>query len=110
MSRVGILGARSALLWAIVWNVARQSLGHEPTVEEVAEWWKSSVRTAYREQARFREAFPELDSPAAIFDAPETKARVDAILGSEGIFGRKSRRESPPETAVLKIGMLPASL
>lgn len=51
------------------WSVARDRLGHEPTVEEYAAYWKQPRRSAYREQARFREAFPEFETPSGVIDA-----------------------------------------
>src|SRR3954453_18894750 len=47
-----------ALTWEFCWAVVREALGHEPTVDEVAEWWDESRRTAFREQVPFRKAFP----------------------------------------------------
>lgn len=51
------------------WAVARDKLGREPTVEEYAAYWKQPRRSAYREQARFREAFPDYESPSEVIDA-----------------------------------------
>ena len=38
-----------ALLWAHSWTHAQVALGHEPTVDEVAEWWNESRRTCFRQ-------------------------------------------------------------
>jgi hypothetical protein len=43
-------------------------LGHPPTVEEYADWWKESRATAYREQQLFRETFPGMETPDLLLD------------------------------------------
>lgn len=45
------------------WAIVRQDLGRRPYVHEYADWWKVSERTAWREMARFADAFPEEDGP-----------------------------------------------
>ena len=54
------------------WAVARRELGRDPSVEEYAEYWRESRRTAFRDQERFRQAFPNLDTPGPIVDVMET--------------------------------------
>lgn len=102
----GFLNAQTALLWAILWAVTRESLGSDPTVEEVAAWWKENERTAYREQAAFRRAFPTLDSPAPIVDVPEMRAKMKELanLGDEMEAGKKAKRRIP-ESMILEIGL-----
>lgn len=95
-----------AINWAYCWAVVRESLGREPTVEEVAEWWSASRRSAFRDQAAFREAFPMLDSPAAIYDEPEARARIAkhaarADRVDKWIEERKARREEDSFAAVV---------
>jgi len=48
------------------WALVRRDLGRRPTVEQYYEWWKQSERTAYRDLALFREAFPDEDGPDRI--------------------------------------------
>jgi hypothetical protein len=45
------------------WAIAHRELGHTPLVHEYASYWKISERTAWREMARFKEAFPHEDNP-----------------------------------------------
>ncbi len=94
------------MVWAILWAVARESLRHDPTVEEVAAWWRENERTAYREQAAFRRAFPTLESPAPIFEVPEVRAKVAKLAkqGDEMEAGKKARRRIP-ESMILDIGL-----
>lgn len=58
-------GMRTAAA-VVQWTIAQQDLGHEPTVEEVAAWWKESRATWFRRQADFRELFPDQETPSAI--------------------------------------------
>lgn len=106
----GFLKAQTALLWAWMWAVARESLQHDPTVEEVAEWWKESPRTAYREKAAFAKAFPMLESPAKIFDDPVARANLAtfAKLGDE-MAANKRARNRVPQSAIIDVGMLRAT-
>jgi hypothetical protein len=41
-------------------------LGYPPTIEEYADWWGTSRSTAFREQARFRDAFPDETTPERV--------------------------------------------
>ena len=66
--------AVTAMSWAYCWAVTREAIGHEPSVEEVADWWNMARRSAFREQAAFRKAFPTLETPAAIYATPESRA------------------------------------
>jgi hypothetical protein len=60
----GMMKGATAITWAWCWGITREILKHDPSVEEVAEYWNASVRTAYRDHAAFKKAFPMLDSPA----------------------------------------------
>jgi hypothetical protein len=81
-------------------------LWSDPTVEEVAAWWKENERTAYREQAAFRRAFPTLESPAPIFEIPEVRAKIAEIAkqGDEMQAQKKPKRRIPEKT-ILDIGL-----
>ncbi|TAN26913.1 MAG: hypothetical protein EPN30_03970 [Actinomycetota bacterium] len=106
----GFLKAQTALLWAWMWAVTRESLQRDPTVEEVAEWWKESPRTAYREKAAFTKAFPMLESPAKIFDDPVARSKLAnlAKLGDE-MAANKRARNRVPQSAIIDVGMLSAT-
>jgi hypothetical protein len=90
---------------------ARESLGRDPSAEEVAAWWKESVRTAYREQAAFKEAFPTLGTPAKIFEDPVSRSKVANVarLGDE-MNARKQARRKIPDLTILELGMTKATL
>ena len=79
VARTGLRTGVRALTWAHEWEVASTALGHAPTVEEVAEYWGLTRRTAFREQAAFREAFPSVDSPMSLYDSDEARARLQAF-------------------------------
>jgi hypothetical protein len=54
----------------VEWQIARDQLGRESiTLAEFREWWRISERTAYRDQAYFREAFPGETTPDRLLDA-----------------------------------------
>ena len=67
--RVGPLKGAKVLSFMIAWDVVRQELGYEPTIEEYGEWWKVSRATAFREQAAFRACCPGESNPARLMDA-----------------------------------------
>ncbi len=93
------------------WAIVREVTGDDPTVEQVAEWWKTPYRTAYREQAAFRAAFPTLESPSPIFESQETRARLaqaaQAALKSDAA---KKSRKALSDLSVLQVGMTPATV
>jgi hypothetical protein len=60
----------------------RDDLGREPTAEEYAKWWKESPATAYREQALFRQAFPDEQNPARLLDVAAEQANVRRSVGT----------------------------
>lgn len=107
----GFRNATKAITWAYLWAVAREALGHDPSVEEAAEWWNESRRSGFRGQAAWRACFPNLDTPAVMFESPEVQERIrEVVAGFEEL--EKSRRSGGPsiDTAMLKIGMLPATM
>jgi len=67
--RVGVRSGFKAVTYMVAWQIVRDDLGHDPTVAQYADWWRESQATAYREQALFREAFPEERTPARLLDA-----------------------------------------
>lgn len=106
----GLRKAVRALIFANCWAMAREALGHDPTVEEIAEWWKASVRSTYRDQAAFRTCFPMLETPARIFESPEARARIHEAVAAWDTFedARSARREAAADKSVLTIGLLTA--
>lgn len=91
VARKGVLKGSRVCAFIAQWIIASQALGREITLEEYAEWWKESERTAYRHQAEFRECFPGLPNPQTI--ANHGIAKSEAL--SRGVSG---------------VGSLPASL
>ena len=108
ISNAGVTKAASAITWAWCWGIAREVLKHDPTVEEVAEWWNMSDRTAYRNHATFKKAFPMLDSPAPYVNNPAILPIVKKASRKMSDFENniKSRRR-PTDVAVMRIGFLP---
>ena len=112
VTNAGMRRGTTGMVWAYQWAVVRDSLGREPSVEEVADWWALNRRKAFRDQAAFREAFPMHDTPAQIYASPE----VRASLKSHADFGDKmdkigdKRRQLTQDLGALRIGRLPANL
>src|SRR3954469_20144773 len=67
--RVGQVKGAKVVAFVICWAIAEEALGHRPTLDEYADWWNESRATVFREQARFREAFPGETTPQNIVDA-----------------------------------------
>lgn len=66
--RVGQTSGARVVAFIVQWAVASEALGHELTLEEYADWWHASRSTVFREQARFREAFPGEANPQRLVD------------------------------------------
>ncbi len=92
--RVGLRNSMRVMTYMVSWQIAREDLGYEPTAEQYGQWWKESPATAYREQALFRQAFPNESNPARLLD-----------LTAPAWATRPSRRPSP---ATLSTALLPA--
>ena len=71
VSNGGFRNAVKALSWAHSWVHVQVALDRDPSVDEVAEWWNTPRRSAFREQSAFRMCFPMLESPAAIYSTDE---------------------------------------
>ena len=69
IASVGIRRGAKVVAFMIAWDLVYRELGREPTIEEYGEWWRTSRATAYREQALFRQVFPDETNPARIMDA-----------------------------------------
>lgn len=116
VTNAGMVKGATAISWAWCWGITREVLGHDPSVEEVAEWWGASERTAYRDHASFKKAFPFLDSPAPYVDQPDVKPLVEAAAGGMKRFAdkmekrqREKRERRPLDMAAMRIGFLPCT-
>lgn len=107
----GLRSGIRAMTWAMQWGVTRERLGvDEPTVEQVAECWYSSRRTAFRDQTHYRKSFPTHDTPAVIYDNPDARRRARELAKTMDDFEAALRKGTPRiDKAVLEIGMLPAT-
>jgi hypothetical protein len=77
-------------------------------VDEVAEWWNESRRTAFREQAAFRKCFPTLDSPEAIYaNNPKAMANIRKTVDAlKDLDAAKRSRQAAKDSDVLDVGLL----
>ena len=84
-SRVGIRRAARAMAFVATWAGQEADLGREISIEEYADYWGSSLATAYRDLALFREAQPFFDHPHGFIAAVGTdlSAVVPARLRGE---------------------------
>lgn len=83
IAQKGVVKGARVCSFIVQWCIASNALGREISIEEYADWWKEHVRTAYREQARFREVFPHMSTPQAI--ANQAIARSEAM--QRGVSG-----------------------
>jgi hypothetical protein len=111
VTNAGLRAGTKAMTWAYEWAVVREALGHDPSVEEVAKWWAMPERSAYREQAAFRQAFPTLDNPGPIYNDD----KVRAALKAQADFGDKldelgeQRRARKRDIGIAQLSTLPAT-
>lgn len=66
LQRGGYRNGAKVLEFYMEWLMVHQDLGHRPSMEEFAEWWNISLATAYRQQATFREVWPEFLTPTDV--------------------------------------------
>jgi hypothetical protein len=86
-SRVGVRRAAKVIAFVATYAATQQELGHAPSMEEYADDWGTSLATAYRDLALFREAQPFFDHPSGYIAAvgPVAASRVPAkYLGELG--------------------------
>jgi hypothetical protein len=82
--RVGFRQAVQVFVFMIAWDQARRAMRRETlTLAEYADWWKVSRPTSFREQARFREAFPSETTPDRLLDV--VAAAWDERTGVQGL-------------------------
>jgi hypothetical protein len=65
---VGQIAGAKVVAFIVQWAIAQEALGHALTLDEYGDWWHASRSTVFREQARFREAFPSEVSPQRLVD------------------------------------------
>jgi len=70
LQRVGFRKTAKAMEFLAGWVIVWRDLGRPPhNVEEYADWWGMGVATGYREQAVWREAWPEYATPTVWAEA-----------------------------------------
>lgn len=73
--------AITAFSWIAAWGATYDALGREPrNVEEVCVVLKLSRRTAFNWQSKFREIFPEYQTPATLWQIVH-----DQVHGSDPV-------------------------
>lgn len=111
IKNAGLRKAITGMSWAYVWGVTREALGHDPSVDEVAEWWRHSRRTAFRDQSAFKAAFPMLESPAPIVDQPESLESCRKMARSmRQLIDSNKVRPKAPDLTVMQMGMRQAAI
>lgn len=83
----GLRKGASVVGFILAWAIASDAMEQPLTLDDYATWWKDSMATAYRDQARFRETFPGHATPQAIVDAifAQHEARQALKRGIPGI-------------------------
>jgi hypothetical protein len=77
---VSLPKAMTVCRWIALWGVYREATGLEPeSVDAVCALTKVNRRTAFRWQAGFREAFPEMQSPAVLWELVKADLRGDDV-------------------------------
>lgn len=70
--QLGMRRAFRVLTFMAAWDRARKAMRKQTlTLHDYCEWWRETERTAYRDQALFREAFPGETSPDRLLDLAE---------------------------------------
>lgn len=82
VGKLGVMRGSRVLSYMVAWQITAEAIGHAPTVAEHAEWWHESVRTTYRDLARFRECFPhEIDPTRLMTIAAAAYEREKGVKG-----------------------------
>jgi len=70
VKRSGFLRGAQLGEFVALWTIAASALGRDISIEDVSAWWGKGLpnRTAYRRLSRFKEAFPEFDTPQPLAD------------------------------------------
>lgn len=111
VTNAGVVKGATAITWAWCWGITREILKRDPSVEDVAEYWNMSIRTAYRDHAAFKKAFPMIDSPAPYVDNPTILPVILAASRKMSDFENNIKaRRRPTDVAAVKIGFAPFSV
>ena len=90
------------------WGLAAAELGREPqSVEEYADVMEESRRTAFRDQAAFRKAFPTESTPMRMNQVSGVQSRYDAAYRRLKEIGA-ARQEL--EALTFELGSMPADV
>ena len=69
LQRVGFKKTCKVMEFALSWAIVTGDLERPPhNIEEYSAWWGQGIATGYREQAVWREAFPEYSTPTEWFE------------------------------------------
>jgi hypothetical protein len=80
-------------------------------VREDEYWATDSRRTAFPEQAAWRECFPTLETPAVMFDTPEMQARVKPMVkAGDDLITAMQEGKKEVDLSILQLGMAAASI
>ena len=74
-----MLKASKVVAFVIGWEVVRQELGREPSVDEYAAHWREHRATAYRHMAEFRVVFPQFETPGPVIDHLATARQTEPV-------------------------------
>lgn len=66
IGKAGVLKGGRVCAFIASWTITSQALGRDITIEEYADWWNESERTAYRHLADFRRVFGPGTTPQTI--------------------------------------------
>ena len=80
-ARVGMRAGMRVGTFIAAWATAEKDIGHEISCDEYADWWKMARSTAFREQAAFRECFPEFETPTTLINACVARNVEPSLIG-----------------------------
>lgn len=83
-ARVGQNRAKAVVAFVMQWSIAMDALGADAiTLQDYADYWGETRRTAFRHQSEFREAFPGQQTPTGVVHLARTV--WDAKQGVSGL-------------------------
>lgn len=105
ISNAGWATTLRAFRWGLWWALATAHLKREPvSVDEFAKEMGVNVRTAYREQAAFRRAFPHEETPGRMNRESGLQRKADRAWTRLHDLGEASRALEP---ALFDVGAHP---
>lgn len=108
LQHAGFRATVRALRFAMAWGLATAELGREPeSIDEYAEVMQENRRTAFRDQAAFREAFPMEDSPGRMNQVTGAQDRYNAAYKRLKSVGAAL---SKVESVTFDVGSAPADI